>query len=221
MIYSSIGSCFKKGASCTSKCHGGRGNSKAACCNTPELAADLLQLPGAFASRPRDAGAMDPAARKQHLLEEINRLQGGMLLHVWVVGSDVLNGDVDAWALGKLTHEAGHTKPFLVVYNDGTSERYTDVPLSEAEDGALRHEVEMGYICPTRPPTAEEWGNAAFGPAPAAAAGSQTAPKPRKRKGAAESVKAAKVAKPAKPPKVTKPKPPAKAAPATATSGRV
>jgi hypothetical protein len=181
-------------------------------------------VPGAFASRPCDAGAIDPAARKELLFKAVNSLQGGMEVCVWVVGSDVLNGGPDDWVLGKLTHEAGDARPFVVNYNDGTVERYTAAPLSEAEDGALRHEVEMGYICATRMPTAAEWGTAAFGPAPVDAAGSKLSKAP-KRKPAAPAVrdkpaKAANVnaATAAKPPTTTKAH---TAAPAQATSAGV
>mmetsp|Transcript_928 Transcript_928/g.2981 ORF Transcript_928/g.2981 Transcript_928/m.2981 type:complete len:433 (+) Transcript_928:526-1824(+) len=217
-------SCFKNGASCTSKCHGGRGSSTAKCCNTTNLDDPQLLVPGAFASRPCDAGAIDPAARKELLFKAVNSLQGGMEVCVWVVGSDVLNGGPDDWVLGKLTHEAGDPRPFVVNYNDGTVERYTAAPLSEAEDGALRHEVEMGYICATRMPTAAEWGTAAFGPAPVVAAGSKLSKAP-KRKPAAPAVrdkpaKAANVnaATAAKPPTTTKAH---TAAPAQATSAGV
>ncbi|KAJ1448211.1 hypothetical protein M885DRAFT_623654, partial [Pelagophyceae sp. CCMP2097] len=99
---SSSGSCFKNGASCTSKCHGGRGSSTAKCCNTPNLDDPRLLVSGAFATRPCDAGAIDPAARKQLLLEAVNSLQGGMEVCVWVVGSEDLNGGPDDWVLGKL-----------------------------------------------------------------------------------------------------------------------
>ncbi|KAJ1445740.1 hypothetical protein M885DRAFT_578707 [Pelagophyceae sp. CCMP2097] len=214
------GSCFKIGASCTSKCHGGRGSTTAKCYNTPNLDDPRLQVPGAFASRPCDAGAIDPAARKELLFKAANSLQGGMGVCIWVVGSDDLNGGPDDWVLGKLTHEAGHPRPFVVNYNDGTVKRYTAAPLSEAEDGALRHEVEMGYICATRMPTAAEWGTAAFGPAPVVAAGSKRSKAPPKRKPATAAVreKPAKAAKAATPPTTTEAH---KAAPAQATSAGV
>ncbi len=159
------------GASCTSKCHGGRGSTKANCCNTPNLDDDQLLTPGAFATTHSGAsanGAIPTSSRKQQLHEQVNNLQGGLLFNVWVVATDDLNcgSGPEGWVLGKVTHEDGHHKPFLVNYNDGTEERYTSAKLSETEGGSLRHEIEIGYICPTREPTALDWGNAAFGPAP-------------------------------------------------------
>ncbi|KAJ1449873.1 hypothetical protein M885DRAFT_590243, partial [Pelagophyceae sp. CCMP2097] len=109
-------SCFKNGASCTNKCHGGRGSSTAKYCNTTNPDDPRLLLPGAFASRPCDAGALGPVARKELLFKAVNSLQGGMEVCVWVVGSDVLNGGPGDWVLGKLTHEAGNPRHFVVNY---------------------------------------------------------------------------------------------------------
>jgi hypothetical protein len=89
---------------------------------------DRLLVPGAFASRGGDVAAGDSAYRKTHLLEQANKLQDGRITHVWVVGSDVLNGGPNDWTLGKLTHQVGTVKPFVVNYNDGTTERYTAEP---------------------------------------------------------------------------------------------
>jgi hypothetical protein len=38
------------------------------------------------------------------------------------------DGGPNDWTLGKLTHQVGTVKPFVVNYNDGTTERYTAEP---------------------------------------------------------------------------------------------
>jgi len=82
------------------------------------------------------------------------------------------SADPKDWIIGRLTHEGGNAKPFRIVYADKSEERFSDEPLLNAEDGALRHEIDIGYICPTRAPTSQEWaGGVAATSNPAAGAG--------------------------------------------------